>query len=177
MKKVLFLITLALMVSCSETEFRDLGSGFQANVFFAPWDGLASPTRFTCHSTAEKFFFNFEVVDSTLTIREPFSGERDVEPEDRVEVFFSPDLKLKEYYCAEIDCLGRVLDYKAAFYRKFDFDWDFSSLSIWTSFTDFGYRVMGSIDIEELNDLGIDTGGGFYMGVFQDDFKPDGRCR
>lgn len=174
MKKVLLLIALAFMASCSETEFRDLGAGFQANAFFAPWDSLESPTRFTCHSTAEKFFFNFEVVDSTLTITEPFSSERDVEPEDRVEVFFSPDLKLKEYYCAEIDYLGRVLDYKAAFYRKFDFNWDFSSLSIWTSLTDFGYRVMGCIDIEELKNLGIDTEVGFYLGVFQDDFQPDG---
>lgn len=174
MKKLFLLFALALVISCTDNNIADLGSGFQINEFHAPWDGLTNSTRFTCHSSSDKFFFNFEVVDSTLTLTEPFTGERDVEPEDRVELFFSPDAKLKNYYCAEIDYVGRVLDYQASYYRKFDFDWDFSTLQLWTSMTDFGYRVMGSIDLEELNALGIDTAGGFYLGVFQDDFKPDG---
>ena len=44
--------------------------------------------------------------------------------EDRVELFFSNLTTLSEYYCIEIDPLGRILDYSAKHNRKFDENWD-----------------------------------------------------
>lgn len=175
MKRILLLFCVtAIAAGCSNRGCPDIGHGFESHGLHAPWDGLSNDTRFTCHSTADRFFFNFEVVDSTLALTEPFIVESDLEPEDRVEIFFSPDLKMKEYHCAEIDPRGRMLDYKAHFYRDFDYSWNFSTMEIRTSILDWGYRVMGSISLEELRSLGIDTTKGFYMGVFQADFTPDG---
>ena len=148
----------------------DVGQGFESQALHAPWSGMDSDTRFCCHSTADRFFFQFDAADSTLTLVEPFTGERDVDPEDRVEFFFAQDRKLsKPYYCAEIDSEGRVMDYKATFYRAFDFGWNFMTLQVRSMTTPWGYRVAGSIAREELESLGLDLDGGFWMGVFQGD--------
>ena len=157
-------------VACQRTpeSFCDLGQGFSSGALHAPWDGRDNDTRFDCHSTAERFFFRFEVSDSTLTLTEPFTGERDVDPEDRVEIFFAADASLSQpYYCAEMDPLGRTMDYKAQTYRQFDFDWDFRTLEVRGQVTPWGYRVAGSVAREELASLGLDLEGGFWMGVFQ----------
>lgn len=148
----------------------DVGQGFESQALHAPWSGMDSDTRFCCHSTADRFFFQYDAADSTLTLVEPFTGERDVDPEDRVEFFFAQDRKLsKPYYCAEIDSEGRVMDYKATFYRAFDFGWNFMTLQVRSMTTPWGYRVAGSIAREELESLGLDLDGGFWMGVFQGD--------
>lgn len=167
----------ASIVGCRDGQqtVYELGSGFEAHALYAPWDGLQDDTRFCCHSTADRVFFSFEVVDSTLALSEPFGGESDVEPEDRVEVFFCPDAGMsRSYYAAEIDPLGRVLDYKGDFYRKLDYDWDFATMKLNTSFTPWGYRVAGSVERSELESLGIDLCGGFAIGVFRADYRPDG---
>ena len=151
----------------------DIGQGFAAEALHAPWSGLDNDTHFDCHSTAERFFFRFEVCDSTLTLTEPFTNERGVDPEDRVELFFAPDAALEQpYYCAEIDAMGRVMDYKAEYYRKFDFDWDFATMETRAERTPWGYRVAGSVTRAELESLGLDLGKGFWMGVFQGEATP-----
>ena len=151
----------------------DIGKGFTADALHAPWSGLDNDTHFDCHSTAERFFFRFEVRDSTLTLTEPFTSERGVDPEDRVELFFAPDAALEQpYYCAEIDAMGRVMDYKAEYYRKFDFDWDFATMETRAERTPWGYRVAGSVTRAELESLGLDLGKGFWMGVFQGEATP-----
>ena len=152
----------------------DVGQGFESAALHAPWSGRDNDTRFCCHSTADRFFFQFEVSDSTLTRTVPFTNERDVDPEDRVEIFFAPDSALtKPYYCAEIDAEGRVMDYKAEYYRQFDFDWDFATMETRAMVTPWGYRVAGSVSREELKTLGMDLDGGFWMGVFQGEADPD----
>lgn len=175
MKKYLLITVLALAAACSGNDCCEIGTGFETHGLYAPWSGLTNDTRFTCHCSADRFFFNFEVTDSTLTLTEPFTKETDVEPEDRVEVFFSPDDKLTEYYCAEIDPMGRALDYRAHYYRDFDKTWNFATLEINSAITDWGYRVMGSITLDELHSLGIDTKKGFYMAVLQGEFTPAGK--
>lgn len=155
-------------------KITEIGLGFEKHSFHAPWDGLSNSNRFCCHSTAERFFFSFEVVDSTLTLTEPFLSEASVEPEDRIEIFFCQTANMQEYYCAEIDPMGRILDYKANFYRKLDYSWNFSSLEVCAHLTPWGYRIGGSISRSELEKLGLDLNESFWMGVFQDDFRPDG---
>lgn len=174
MKKYLLPLALALMTACGAVP--DLGQGFESHKMHAHWDNDASTdARFCCHGTADRFFFNFEVQDSTLTLCEPFESETDVNPEDRVEIFFCPDRKMRRpYFAAEMDPAGRVMDYKARFYRDFDFGWNFSTLDLSAQFTPWGYRVAGSIAREELQGLGCDLENGFWLGVFQADAKPDG---
>ena len=165
----------AALLSCTPKELPDVGQGFETHALFAPWDGLQNDTRFCCHSTADSFFFSFEVTDSTITLTEPFTDERCVEPEDRVEVFFCPAEGMETgYYGAEIDPYGRIMDYKAFYYRKFDYEWNFSSMSTRAEITPWGYRVSGSVSRAELEDLGLDLEKGFRMGAFQADYRPDG---
>ena len=175
--------TLFLCASCqesakicqeSECSIPDIGQGFQTDSLFAPWDGLATPTRFCCHSTEERFYFNFEVEDSTLTVSEPCLTEDDILPEDRVELFFSQDSLMNQYYCAEMDAAARKLDNSGKFFRQLDFDWKFSTMELDTMWTSFGYRVGGSIALSELRELGMDLENGFWLGVFQADFRKDG---
>lgn len=171
------LASVCLLYGCGThpagSEPVDVGQGFGSTALHAPWSGLDNGTRFDCHSTADRFFFRFEVVDSTLTLTEPFVTERDVDPEDRVEIFFAQDEALEQpYYCAEIDAMGRAMDYKARFYREFDFGWNFLSLETHAEITPWGYRVGGSIAREELSSLGLDLEGGFRMGVFQGEAAP-----
>lgn len=171
---------LLLAVACTQNPagIPDVGQGFETAALHAPWDGRDNDTRFSCHSTSERFFFRFEVVDSTLTQVSPFTGERDVDPEDRVEIFFAPDAALEQpYYCAEIDAQGHIMDYKARYYRDFDFGWNFLTMEARGEVTPWGYRVGGSVAREELAALGLDLEGGFRMGVFQGEAAQDGTVR
>ena len=174
----LFCYALLLTGGCAagpQAGSADVGQGWESEALHAPWDGRDNDTRFDCHSTADRFFFRFEVTDSTLTLTEPFTTERDVDPEDRVEIFFASDKDLAQpYYCAEMDAKGRVMDYKAQYYRQFDFDWDFQTLEIRGEITPWGYRVGGSVSRAELASLGMDLEGGFWMGVFQGEASEGG---
>lgn len=169
-----FLVSSAFLTSCGQG-VPDVGQGYVTRALHAPWDGLEDNTRFCCHSTADRFFFSFEVEDGTLTLSDSFDTERAVDFEDRVEIFFCPAEGMeKGYHCAEIDALGRVMDYAAEYYRDFDFDWNFSTLEVRSSLTPWGYRVAGSVSRDELRELGLNLENGFRMGVFRADFH-DGR--
>ena len=174
MKRIIILLCCMGLGILHAQQITEIGQGFETHCFQAPWDGLSNSNRFCCHSTAERFFFSYEVTDSTLTLTEPFRSEADVEPEDRIEIFFCPTADMKEYYCAEIDPKGRVLDYRANYYRRLDYSWNFSSLEVHAQLTPWGYRIGCSVLRSELEKLGLDLNGGFWMGVFQDDFRPDG---
>ena len=139
----------------------------------APWDGLEDDTVFRCFSDEGSFMFFFEVTDSTLTCSEDFHGEATVELEDRVEIFFSPKPSMENYWCAEIDPLGRVLDYSGHYYRDIDYGWNFRSLRLIGQLTKNGYIVAGKVSKAELRELGCDLEGGFWMGVFRADYRSD----
>lgn len=142
--------------------------------FHAPWSGLDDNTVFKCLATDSLFFFRFDVKDSTLALKGDFSGEMDVEPEDRVEIFFSHSGDLDTYIGAEMDPAGRILDYKCAYYRQFDYGWNFSTLDYLHEIRPDGYSIAGSVTLEELSGFGVDMSGGFRMGVFRADYSPDG---
>ena len=59
----------------------------------------------------------------TLVVLDKLRDKADVVFEDRVEMFFSRDPRMADYYCLEIDSRGRVYDYRASYYRKFDPTW------------------------------------------------------
>lgn len=142
--------------------------------FFAPWDNLSDHTVFQCFASLDTLFFRFSVEDTSITLANPFLGESSVEPEDRVEIFFSPGTDMADYKCAEIDPEGRVLDYQASYYRQMDYDWDFTTLKLDSRIHDKGYIVFGRIALDELEEYGNDVVRGFWMGVFRADYRPDG---
>lgn len=113
-KKSSILLSLALLAAgCTSAAIVNVGQGFETHNLFAPWDGLKNDTRFCCHSTADRFFFSFEVSDSSQTLAVPFLSERDIDNEDRVEIFFCPASGMKKgYHCAEIDPCGRIKGHK-----------------------------------------------------------------
>ncbi len=152
-------------------EVFEIGQAAGVDGLHAPWDGLDEGTIFRCFSDQDSFYFVYEVPEQTLTLTEPFLKERDVDPEDRVEIFFSPRLEMDIYYCAEIDPMGRVMDYKAKYYRDFDYDWNFATLEVLPKIEEGRYVVAGKLSKQELRDLGVDLGG-VYMGVFRADFRP-----
>jgi hypothetical protein len=136
----------------------------------APWeDGKSDITFFNCYTLDQHFYFYFNTVDTTLTTF-PFEEELSVIKGDRVELFFSETEDLsKDYYCIEMDPNGKVLDYKATFYRKFEEAWNFKSTELVAVITENGYLVEGKIAWEELRSLGI--GENFYLGIFKADYN------
>ena len=176
MKGLLLTITaICVAAGCCSKDDKvfTIGEAAAIDGLHAPWDGLDDETVFRCFTDRELFYFVYEVKEETLTLTEPFTGERDVDPEDRVEIFFSPREEMDVYYCAEIDPMGHVMDYKAKYYRDFDYEWDFSTLEVLPKISEGRYTVAGKVSKAELEELGIDLKG-FRMGIFRADFREDG---
>ena len=133
-----------------------------------PWnDSVSDHTVFDYMTTDEQFYFYFITTDSTLTTT-PFSQELSVAKGDRVELFFSSDQQLSDYYCAELNPHGKILDYHAAYYRIINYNWNFKTLAIAATIKGNDYIVEGKIALNELAALGISNE--FYLGIFRADF-------
>lgn len=137
--------------------------------FFPPISSTGyDQTVFKSYCSDTYFNFCFNVSDGTI-ITYDFKEELTVAKEDRVELFFSPESDLSQYYCIEMDPLGRILDYSARYYRKFDEIWDFDQVEIAAQYTLHGYIIEGRISLSELGELGINEC--FHLGIFRADFK------
>ena len=75
--------------------------------------------------------------------------------EDRVEMFFSRDPAWRTIICLEIDSRGRVFDYRASYYRKFDPGWSCKGLETAALRLDRGYVVEGRIPRATLAEMGL----------------------
>jgi hypothetical protein len=142
--------------------------------FSLPWEKRPAPlTEFRAVRDDATFYFSFVVVDSDIVVAEAFDSESVVDGEDRVEIFMACDAELKRYYGLEIDPRGRVHDYAATFYRKFDSSWNCPGLRTAASFTTGGYIVEGSIPLQTLRSLGLwsgESGSTLRAGVFRAEF-------
>ncbi len=137
---------------------------------YSPWaQSEQDSTIFRCFSSQKYFNFCFEVIDRTLTILK-YTDEMTVAKGDRVELFFSPPSELSSYYCMEINPNGYILDYKAQFYREFNYLWNFNHHAVVGKITSTGYTVEGRISLSELKKLGLDLGKDFCLGIFRADF-------
>ena len=137
----------------------------------APWDGAVkdSTAFYVCHDK-KNLYFLYEVSDTTLVYNNE-KTEASVGSSDRVEFFFSKDPEMKTYYCAEIDPQGKVMDYEAHHYRKFDGSWNFKDLKVATYIGKDSYRVEGSLSLKSLKDLGlVSPEGEIRMGVYRADY-------
>lgn len=97
--------------------------------FSFPWQEREAPaTEFRALMDDTNFYFAFRVEDADIVIDDG-GDEEAVARGDRVELFFTLDPSLDDYVCFEIDPSGRVLDYRASYYRELDFEWDLPSSS------------------------------------------------
>ena len=143
--------------------------------FSFPWEQRAAPvTEFRSLCDDEFFYFSFRVHDEDVVVEKTFDNESTMDREDRVEIFFSRDDKLKEYFCLEVDPMGRVHDYSASYYRKFDSSWDCTGIRTASSITKEGYVVEGSIALKTLEALGLPSPGSGHTlkaGLFRAEFN------
>ena len=144
-----------------------------------PWDKLTDATQVSVCSNGKTLDFHFQVPDSTLTLT---SGdtERSVDNSDRIEIFLSCDPQMACYYGFEVDPSGKVMDYKNAYYRQFNFDWNGRVATAGNVFpagylSPAGYRVDTSFGLDYLRELGVlQPDGTLLMGLFRADALPSG---
>lgn len=137
----------------------------------APWEQRKEgDTRFRAGYDSRYFYFRFLVKDKLLVTVDN-STEIAVAKGDRVEMFFAADTTLREYFCLELSPYGKVLDYKAAFYRKFDDTWNLEGLEVAAAPHAKGYYVSGRIPLRFFKTLagreGDMKGASVYAGVFR----------
>jgi hypothetical protein len=143
--------------------------------FSFPWEAKpAPPTVFRAFRDAATLYFSFVVNDPDVVAAERFDDESVVDGEDRVEIFLACDAALKRYYCIEIDPRGRVHDYAASFYRRFNSSWNCPGLRVAASITPSGYAVEAAVPLHTLGSLGVLSGGPdsvIRAGIFRAEFQ------
>lgn len=142
--------------------------------FVQPWTkGPVQNTGFSAVYNESSLFLRYVVEDSSILVYRDVDDKLEVASSDRVEIFFMTDDALERYYCLEIDPLGRILDYKASFYRNFDYGWDWpkGQLSSRAELYKEGYIVELVIGLDSLRNLGILKNGIIGAGIFRGDCK------
>lgn len=142
--------------------------------FSFPWaDKQAPGTEFRAHTADHRLHFQFVAEDAEVIISDKWEGESTLDREDRVELFIAKDESLKDYWCLEIDPLGRVHDYHARHYRRFDNSWNCPGLAVTGTRTPTGYEVTGSISLSTLSELlghEVRSGTVLRVGLFRAEF-------
>ena len=142
--------------------------------FQLPWrDEVAQPLTFRAMWTDSSLFLLYQVIDHDIVAPGPALDKRGVLPSDRVEIFFKVNNEMDPYYCLELDPRARVLDYKAQYYRKTDFEWSWPEghLDVLASHTEDGYIVEAKISLASLRQLQIlNTDNSIDAGLFRGDF-------
>lgn len=150
--------------------------------FSFPWEGATPPfTEFRALWDESHLHFRFECTDEDLVLPDGADAKERVLGSDRVEIFLTPDLGLKPYYCLEMSPSGDVLDYEAFFYREMNWDWRCAGLSMSASIVENRYTVTGSMPLETLRALNVLKAGSheFFAGLYRAEFSraPDGSVR
>src|SRR6185369_6035341 len=140
-----------------------------------PWSQRTAPTTESrAVADAERLCFAFDVSDDDVVVQKEFAGESTLDREDRVEIFFARDAALESYFCLEIDPLGRVHDYAASHYRKFDTSWDCSGLQAAGKLRPGGYTVEASLPLKTLAELmrrPVTEDASLRIGIFRAEFR------
>lgn len=136
--------------------------------FIYPWDEEPPPaTIFRALCDKNYFYFRFDVIDTNIIVEKLTNDKMSVLTSDRVEIFFRTGKEMNPYYGLEMDPLGRVLDYKAEYYRNFDYQWKWDGITIRSEYTLNGYRVWGSIPMESLRTLNLLSDNKLQAGLFR----------
>jgi hypothetical protein len=148
----------------------------------ARWtSGITPHTRFQALWNDDFLYFAFYAEDNEIILVNSILREQDIGQEDRVELFFTTGTidqpiiensdSLPEYYGIEIDAKGRVLDFSAKYYRKFNSNWNMKGLEVVSYHDKNGYLIEGKISLSTLKDLDlINKNNEMSVGVFRGDF-------
>ncbi len=142
--------------------------------FLMPWDKGKTPpvTMFQALYDSSTLYILFQAAeDQNLVISDSIINEIDIAKEDRVEIYFSKNKTMEEYFCVEVDPLGRVLDYSAAYHRKFDDQWDIDGMLVGSKLYPKSYQVEVAIPLKSLAKMGIDISADFYVGLYRADLE------
>ncbi len=127
--------------------------------FTYPWQGdVPSPMKFQALWDDNKFYFKFTVACKDPVTSRLTDHKLEVVNSDRVEIFFRENDKMSPYFCLEMDSAGRVLDYQAWYYRKFDYAWEWPGaglLQVKSGRFENGYSVEGSMTLESLRSMNL----------------------
>jgi hypothetical protein len=174
---MLTLAAAATLVACATPSQRPEKMRATKDFTF-PWSTKKAPrTDFQARIADGKLSFTFDCEDRDLVVSREWRGESTLDGEDRVEIFFARDPGLARYWCVEIDPQGRVHDYAASHYRKFDSAWDCPGLKTTGTRSKSGYRVTGSIPLETLENLlgkPVTSGASIRVGLFRAEFYGSG---
>lgn len=137
--------------------------------FSYPWQTEEAPrTTFSAYYDQSNIYFRFVAFGPNPKIFVENDNKMEVIHSERVEIFFRSDEKMAPYYCLEMDPNGRVLDYKAELYRKFDRSWQWPEpLSIQTEIQDHKYTLQGKISLSVLNELHLIHNDQIQIGLFR----------
>lgn len=137
--------------------------------FSYPWREIECPEMtFKAYYDDEKIYFQFKVNCKSPKVFVKNNNKIEVVNSERVEIFFRKNNNMKPYYCLEIDPTGRVLDYKANFYREFDRSWKWpESLNIKTEKDDKSYTVEGELSFSALNKLELLKDNQIEIGLYR----------
>lgn len=153
--------------------FRE-APAYQAFVVAGNPSQKAAPTKAWVFWNPECFIIGFDCQDDTLIAKPPTSNERDVDFQDRVELFIWSGNPKDTYYCMEMAALGAVHDYSCRFYRQFDSTWSVPGWRCAMTQTPEGYQVEAAIRRDALRQCGfvLKPGQKFRAGLFRADFSP-----
>ena len=141
------------------------------------------PTRTWLFWEPERLVFGFDVIDADIVAAPESGRERDVDPQDRVELFLWSGRTNDAYFCIEIGARGALHDYSARFYRKFDDAWSPAGWRYAVTQTSGGYQVEGELSRAAMERMGFRLAAGERLraGLFRADFRtgalePDWLC-
>lgn len=140
--------------------------------FRQPWSNKPmQETQFRAYHDNQWLFLKYDVKDEAVRIHKVTGEKIEVAYGSRVEIFFKTDELLKRYYCLEVDPEARILDYTAAFYRDFDYEWSWPEGHLFAEArtTDLGYCVQLKISLESLRGLDILKNGAIGAGIYRGD--------
>ena len=147
------------------------------NRFVFPWKQAVAPlTEFRALYDDAFLYFTFRVHDEDVVVLDTLRDKQDVVLEDRVEMFFSRDEQMSEYYAIEVDPLGRTYDYRGAYYRQFDPTWAWPGLETKGTLREQGYEVEGRMPLASFESFGFSRsrpGVKIRCGLYRAEFSHD----
>jgi len=145
--------------------------------FIFPWEATPPPaTEFRALCDDEFLYFGFRIEDADVVVLDELRDEEDAVFEDRAEMYFVVDDRMRDYFCVEIDSRGRAFDYRGSYYRRLDPKWNWEGLETAGSSFEQGYVVEGRIPLASLEALGfprLRPGEKIRFGAYRAEFSHD----
>ena len=145
--------------------------------FSYPWENnRTGATTFKALYNSKWLYCLFKVLDDHIVLATNSDDKAAVASSSRAEIFFRIDGNLAPYYGLELDPAGRVLDYQASFYRKFNsaWSWPHGQIILKTFTSKTGYFVEFAVSIKSLKELGLLKENRLEAGLFRADCLREG---